>query len=322
LRLRPPWLLLKASLSVYRTNLLLLLLSSSGAARWELFGKQRIAPWLLSVVVLVQTPVVLLLSVLVELVVLLLSVLVQPPVVVLLLVLIELVARLLSVLVELLLVVLVESLLLSVVVLRELLAVVLLTVVLLTVVLLTVVLLTVVLLTVVLLTVVLLTVVLLLFTVTEGTNVDVSGKTWNILSPAVASDGLWHPPIRHSVLVQDGLRRSVSESTSRTGAAIATIAQIPSVALTSGVGRPGAISCTNGINILPSCAVKPAAPMEKGSGTITGDSGAKSGDLLFHPRLVLNTTRDVRPCSIVLAEGDIVSTSRTDNLAGLPRERL
>jgi len=311
LRLRPPWLLLKASLSVYRTNLLLLL-SSSGAARWELFGKQRIAPWLLSVVVLVQTTVVLLLSVLVELVVLLLSVLVQPPVVVLLLVLIELVARLLSVLVELLLVVLVESLLLSVVVLRELLTVVLLTVVLLTVVLLTV----------VLLTVVLLTVVLLLFTVTEGTNVDVSGKTWNILSPAVASDGLWHPPVRHSVLVQDGLRRSVSESTSRTGAAIATIAQIPSVALTSGVGRPGAISCTNGINILPSCAVKPAAPMEKGSGTITGDSGAKSGDLLFHPRLVLNTTRDVRPCSIVLAEGDIVSTSRTDNLARLPRERL
>jgi len=316
LRLRPPWLLLKASLSVYRTNLLLLL-SSSGAARWELFGKQRIAPWLLSVVVLVQTTVVLLLSVLVELVVLLLSVLVQPPVVVLLLVLIELVARLLSVLVELLLVVLVESLLLSVVVLRELLAVVLLTVVLLTVVLLTIVLLT-----VVLLTVVLLTVVLLLFTVTEGTNVDVSGKTWNILSPAVASDGLWHPPVRNSVLVQDGLRRSVSESTSRTGAAIATIAQIPSVALTSGVGRPGAISCTNGINILPSCAVKPAAPMEKGSGTITGDSGAKSGDLLFHPRLVLNTTRDVRPRSIVLAEGDIVSTSRTDNLAGLPRERL
>jgi len=313
LRLRPPWLLLKASLSVYRTNLLLLLLSSiAGAARWELFGKQRITPWLLSVVVLVQTPIVLLLSVLVDLVVLLLSVLVQPPVVVLLLVLIELVARLLSVLVELLLVVLVESLLLSVVVLRELLTVVLLTVVLLTVVLLTV----------VLLTVVLLTVVLLLFTVTEGTNVDVSGKTWNILSPAVASDGLWHPPVRHSVLVQDGLRRSVSESTSRTGAAIATIAQIPSVALTSGVGRPGAISCTNGINILPSCAVKPAAPMEKGSGTITGDSGAKSGDLLFHPRLVLNTTRDVRPCSIVLAEGDIVSTSRTDNLARLPRERL
>ena len=72
-------------------------------------------------------------------------------------------------------VVLVESLLLSVVVLRELLTVVLLTVVLLTI---------------VLLTVVLLTIVLFLFTVSEGTNVDVSGKAWNILSSTIPSDCL------------------------------------------------------------------------------------------------------------------------------------
>ena len=78
------------------------------------------------------------------------------------------------------LVVLVESLLLSVVVLRELLTVVLLTVVLLTIVLLTV----------VLLTIVWLTVVLFLFTVSEGTNVDVSGKAWNILSSTIPSDCL------------------------------------------------------------------------------------------------------------------------------------
>jgi len=303
LGLRSPWLLLKASLSVCRTLLLLLSSLAAGAACWELLSKQRVSPRLLSVVVLVK-PVVGLLSVLVELVIGLLSVLV------------ELIVRLLlSVLVELLLVVLVEPLLLSVVVLRELIAVVLLAVVLLTVVLLTVVLLAVVLLTVVLLAVVLLAVVLLLFTVAEGTDVDVSSKTWNILSPPVAGDGLGYSPVRHSVLVQNRLGCSVPGSTSRTGAAIATIAQIPSVALTSGVGRPGPISCTNGINISSSCAVKPASAVKKSGGAITGDPGAKSGDLFLNSGFVLHTTRDVSPSSIVLAEGDIVSTSLTNNLA-------
>ena len=183
LRLRSPRLLLKASLSVGRT----LLLVARVACR-ELFSKQRISPWLLSV--LVQPPVaVLLLSVLVEPVVVLLSVAVE--LVVLLSVLVELVVVLLPVLVELLLVVLVESLLLSVVVLRELLTIVLLTVVLLTI---------------VLLTVVLLTVVLLLFTVGDWTNVDVSGKTWNILSAAVASDGL---RIFHVMQRQNCTRKSI-----------------------------------------------------------------------------------------------------------------
>jgi len=292
--LRSPWLLLKASLSVCWTLLLLLLPSlAAGAARWELFSKQRVSPRLLSVVVLVK-PVVVLLAVLIKLVVRLLAVLV------------ELVVRLLlSVLVELLLVVLVEPLLLSVVVLRELIAVVLLTVVLLTVVLLAV----------VLLTVVLLTVVLLLFTVAEGTDVDVSSKTWNILSPPVTGDGLRYTPVRHSVLVQDRLCCSVPGSTSGTRAAITTIAQIPSVALTSGIGRPGPISCTNGINISPGCAVKPASAVKKSSGAITGDSGTKSRDLLFHSRFMLHATRDVRPRPVVLAKGDIVSTSLTNNLA-------
>jgi len=285
LGLGSPWLLLKASLSVCWTLLLLL---PSLAACWELFSKKRVSPRLLSVVVLVK-PVVVLLAVLIKLVVRLLSVLV------------ELVVRLLlSVLVELLLVVLVEPLLLSVVVLRELIAVVLLAVVLLAV---------------VLLAVVLLTVVLLLFTVAEGTDVDVSSKTWNILSPPVTGDGLRYTPVRHSVLVQDRLCRSVPWSTSGTRAAITTIAQIPSVALTSGIGRPGPISCANGINISPSCAVKPASAVKKSSGAITGDSGTKSRDLFFHSGFMLHATRDVRPRSVVLAKGDIVSTSLTNNLA-------
>jgi len=293
LRLRPPWLFLKPSLSVCRTLLLLV--------GWELLRKQRVSPRLLLVVVVLVQPVVVLLSVLVE------------PVVVLLSVLVELVVRLLSVLVELLLVVLVESLLLSVVVLRELLAVV---------VLLAIILLAVVLLAVVLLAVVLLAVVLILFTVTEGTNVDVPGKTWDILSAAIASDRLWHSTIRHCVLVQDGLRRSVSQSASRARAAVATVAEISSVALTSRVGRPSSISCANGINISPSWAVKPASAIEKSSGTITGDAGAKSGNLLLHSGFVLNTPRDVRPRSVVLTKGDIVSSSLTDHLARLSGKRL
>jgi len=285
LGLGSPWLLLKASLSVCWTLLLLL---PSLAACWELFSKKRVSPRLLSVVVLVK-PVVVLLAV-----VRLLSVLVK------------LVVRLLLVvLVELLLVVLVEPLLLSVVVLRELIAVVLLAVVLLAVVLLAV----------VLLTVVLLAIVLLLFTGAEGTDVDVSSKTWNILSPPVTGDGLRYSPVRHSVLVQGRLCCSVPWSTKWTRAAITTIAQIPSVALTSGIGRPGAISCANGINISPSCAVKPASAVKKSSGAITGDSGTKSRDLFFHSGFMLHATRNVRPRSVVLAKGDIVSTSLTNNLA-------
>jgi len=293
LRLRPPWLFLKPSLSVCRTLLLLV--------GWELLRKQRVSPRLLLVVVVLVQPVVVLLSVLVE------------PVVVLLSVLVELVVRLLSVLVELLLVVLVESLLLSVVVLRELLAVV---------VLLAIILLAIILLAVVLLAVVLLAVVLILFTVTEGPNVDVPRKTWDILSAAIASDRLWHSTIRHCVLVQDGLRRSVSQSASRARAAVATVAEISSVALTSRVGRPSSISCANGINISPSWAVKPASAIEKSSGTITGDAGAKSGNLLLHSGFVLNTPRDVRPRSVVLTKGDIVSSSLTDHLARLSGKRL
>jgi len=293
LRLRPPWLLLKPSLSVHRTLLLLV--------GWELLRKQRVSPRLLLVVVVLVQPVAVLLSVLVE------------PVVVLLSVLVELVVRLLSVLVELLLVVLVESLLLSVVVLRELLAVV---------VLLAVILLAVILLAVVLLAVVLLAVVLILFTVTEGPNVDVPRKTWDILSAAIASDRLWHSTVRHCVLVQDGLRRSVSQSASRARAAVATVAEISSVALTSRVGRPSSISCANGINVSPSWAVKPASAIEKSSGTITGDAGAKSGNLLLHSGFVLNTPRDVRPRSVVLTKGDIVSSSLTDHLARLSGKRL
>lgn len=257
------------------------------AARWELFRKQRVSTRLL-------------LPVLVELVVGLLPVLVEP-VFLLLPVLIELVVRLLPVLAKQFLVVLVEPVfLLPVVVLRELLSVVLLTIILQAV---------------VLLTVVLLAVLLFVSIVAKGTDVDVASKAWHILSPPSASDGLWSSSIRHSVLVQDSLRRPVPGSTLRTGAAIATITQISSVTLTSGIGRPSAISSANGINISTSRAVEPASPIKKSSGAITGDSWAKSRNLFFYSRLVLYATRDVRPGSIVLAKRNIVSTSFANNLA-------
>lgn len=257
------------------------------AARWELFRKQRVSTRLL-------------LPVLVELVVGLLPVLVEP-VFLLLPVLIELVVRLLPVLAKQFLVVLVEPVfLLPVVVLRELLSVVLLTIILQAV---------------VLLTVVLLAVLLFVSIVAKGTDVDVASKAWHILSPSSASDGLWGSSIRHSVLVQDSLRRPVPGSTLRTGAAIATITQISSVTLTSGIGRPSAISSANGINISTSRAVEPASPIKKSSGAITGDSWAKSRNLFFYSRLVFYATRDVRPGSIVLAKRNIVSTSFANNLA-------
>jgi len=257
------------------------------AARWELFRKQRVSTRLL-------------LPVLVELVVGLLPVLVEP-VFLLLPVLIELVVRLLPVLAKQFLVVLVEPVfLLPVVVLRELLSVVLLTIILQAV---------------VLLTVVLLAVLLFVSIVAKGTDVDVASKAWHILSPPSASDGLWSSSIRHSVLVQDSLRRPVPGSTLRTGAAIATITQISSVTLTSGIGRPSAISSANGINISTSRAVEPASPIKKSSGAITGDSWAKSRNLFFYSRLVFYATRDVRPGSIVLAKRNIVSTSFANNLA-------
>lgn len=257
------------------------------AARWELFRKQRVSTRLL-------------LPVLVELVVGLLPVLVEP-VFLLLPVLIELVVRLLPVLAKQFLVVLVEPVfLLPVVVLRELLSVVLLTIILRAV---------------FLLTVVLLAVLLFVSIVAKGTDVDVASKAWHILSPSSASDGLWGSSIRHSVLVQDSLRRPVPGSTLRTGAAIATITQISSVTLTSGIGRPSAISSANGINISTSRAVKPASPIKKSSGAITGDSWAKSRNLFFYSRLVFYATRDVRPGSIVLAKRNIVSTSFANNLA-------
>ena len=44
----------------------------------------------------------------------------------------------------------------------------------------------------------------------------------------------------------------------------------------------------------------PASAVEKSSGTITGNSWAKSGDLFLHSWFVLYTTRDVRPRSVVL----------------------
>lgn len=257
------------------------------AARWELFRKQRVSTRLL-------------LPVLVELVVGLLPVLVEP-VFLLLPVLIELVVRLLPVLAKQFLVVLVEPVfLLPVVVLRELLSVVLLTIILQAV---------------VLLTVVLLAVLLFVSIVAKGTDVDVASKAWHILSPPSASDGLWSSSIRHSVLVQDSLRRPVPGSTLRTGAAIATITQISSVTLTSGIGRPSAISSANGINISTSRAVEPASPIKKSSGAITGDSWAKSRNLFFYSRLVFYATRDVRPGSIVLAKRNIVSTSFANNLS-------
>lgn len=170
--------------------------------------------------------------------------------------------------------------------------------------------------------VVLLTVVLFPPAIAEGPNVDISREAWHALSPSVASDRLWHSSVRDSVLVQDCFRRPVPSASERTGASVAAITQLSKIPLASGVGRPCTIGCANRVDVWTGGTVKPASAMKESSGTISGDSRTKSRNLLFYSRFVLHTSGDVRPCSVLLAEGYIVSAGLTHNLAGLAGERL
>jgi len=168
----------------------------------------------------------------------------------------------------------------------------------------------------------LLTVVLFPPAIAEGPEVDISREAWHVLSPSVASDRLWHSSVRDSVLVQDCFCRPVPSASERTRASVATITQLSKIALASWVGRPSTIGRANRVDVWTGGAVKPASAVKESSGTISGDSRTKSGDLLFHSRFVLHTSGDVCPCSVLLAEGNIVSASLTHNLAGLPWEGL
>jgi len=170
--------------------------------------------------------------------------------------------------------------------------------------------------------VVLLTVVLLPPAIAEGPDVDISREAWHVLSPSVASDRLWHSSVRDSVLVQDCFCRPVPSASERTRASVTTVTQLSKIALASRVGRPSTIGCANRVDVWTGGAVKPASAMKESSGTISGDSRTKSRDLLLHSRLMFHTTRDVCPCSVLLAERNIVSASLTHNLTGLPGEGL
>jgi len=168
----------------------------------------------------------------------------------------------------------------------------------------------------------LLTVVLFPPAIAEGPNVDISREAWHVLSTSVASDRLWHSSVRDGVLVQDCFCCPVPSASERTGASVTAITQLSKIALASWVGRPSTIGRANRVDVWTGGAVKPASAVKESSGTISGDSRTKSGDLLFHSRFVLHTSGDVCPCSVLLAEGNIVSASLTHNLAGLPWEGL
>ena len=49
-------------------------------------------------------------------------------------------------------------------------------------------------------------------------------------------------------------------------------------------------------------AVELAARVDEALGAVAGDAGAQPGDLLVHPGVVLDTTRDVRPGPVLLQQ--------------------
>ena len=49
-------------------------------------------------------------------------------------------------------------------------------------------------------------------------------------------------------------------------------------------------------------AVELAAGVDEALGAVAGDAGTQSGDLLVHPGVVLDTSRDVRPGPVLLQQ--------------------
>lgn len=131
-------------------------------------------------------------------------------------------------------------------------------------------------------------------------NVDVSCEARYVLATTIPSDRLRHPAVGHSVAAEHGLCSPVPESPLGSGAAVATIPQIPPVALTGGVGRPCAVGRAHRVNVPTGRAVEPAATVEEAGGAVAGHSWAEAGDLLLHARLMFNTPRDVRPGAVLL----------------------
>jgi len=146
-------------------------------------------------------------------------------------------------------------------------------------------------------------------------NVDVSSKRRHILPSFCVRHNLGHPPIRHRVGGNDRLGSPVSLLSKRSWATVAAILSLSQVTLTGGIRRPGAICCADGVDVRTSVAVKLALLVDEPDCTVAWNARTKSRHLLFHARIMFYAPRNIRPRSVLLAEGDIIPSSAAHHIA-------
>ena len=93
---------------------------------------------------------------------------------------------------------------------------------------------------------------------------------------------------------------SVPELTPGPRAGVAPVMGVPDVSGAGRVREPGAVGGAGGVDVLAGGAVEGALLVEVARGAVAGDAGAEAGDLAVVAGLVLDATRDVRPCEVVL----------------------
>jgi len=74
------------------------------------------------------------------------------------------------------------------------------------------------------------------------------------------------------------------------------------------------------VNISTSYTVKLAPCVEEPLCTVARNTGTHPGYLLLHTGVMLHTSGDISPGTIILTKGNIVSSKVTHNIAGLTRE--
>jgi len=134
----------------------------------------------------------------------------------------------------------------------------------------------------------------------DKANIDIPSKRWNLLSSSISSNNFGDPPVTNSVAVEYSLCCPVSQSPTRSRAAVAAVSGLSDVAIAGGVWRPGPVLRADGVDVLPGHTVKLAAGVEESLGAVSWDAGTGSWDLLLHPRIMLHTPGDVCPGAVIL----------------------
>ena len=84
------------------------------------------------------------------------------------------------------------------------------------------------------------------------------------------------------------------------GAGVAAVLGLADISLASGVGEPSAVAGASGVDSGSDGTGEVTFLAEIALGTVTGDAGADSGDLLLYSGFVFDAARDVGPCSVLL----------------------